>query len=71
MSGRTFFGVFVNRALRRLTVLRWRRGCRRLSNEKLHDLHSVTKIVINNNIRKDKAEKGTCSEIRNGLGGKT
>jgi len=58
--------VFVNRALRRITVLRWRRGCRRLYNEKLHNLYSVTKIAINDNIRKDETEKGTCSEIRNG-----
>jgi hypothetical protein len=60
------FRVFVNRALRRVIVQRWRRGCRRLHNEKLlHNLYSVTTFVISDNTTKDETENGTCSEIRN------
>jgi hypothetical protein len=47
--------VFVSRALRR------EGGCRSLLNEKLHNLYSLTKVVVSDNIRKDETENGTCS----------
>lgn len=59
------FWAFVNRALRRMIVLGYRRGCRRLHNDKLHNLYCVTKIFVGENIRKDEKENGTYSKIRN------
>jgi len=59
------FQPFVNRALRRMIILGCRRGCRRLYNDKLHNLFSVIKIFVSENIRKDETENGTRSEIRN------
>jgi hypothetical protein len=59
------FRVFVKRALRRIIVLGCRSGCKRLHNDKLHNLYSVTKIFVSENIKKDETENGICSEIRN------